>query len=75
MQFILSTLLTALPAILPVFVLMCARIWPMRFRAKGADGGCFPMLCGALAAFALHAAEIAGGAPAFFNAFTVRRLS
>jgi len=60
MQFILSTLLTALPAILPVFVLMCARIWPMRFRAQ-------KVLMAA--AFALHAAEIAGGAPAFFNAF------
>ena len=66
MQFILSTLLTALPAILPVFVLM----WPMRFRAqKVLMAAAFLCYAEALAAFALHAAEIAGGAPAFFNAF------
>lgn len=70
MQFILSMLLTALPAILPVFVLMCARIWPMRFRAqKVLMAAAFLCYAEALAAFALHAAEIAGGAPAFFNAF------
>ena len=60
MQFILSTLLTALPAILPVFVLMCARIWPMRFRAqKVLMAAAFLCYAEALAAFALHAAEIA----------------
>ena len=42
----------------------------MRFRAqKVLMAAAFLCYAEALAAFALHAAEIAGGAPAFFNAF------
>ena len=42
----------------------------MRFRAQQVlMAAAFLCYAEALAAFALHAAEIAGGAPAFFNAF------
>ena len=70
MNFILSTLLTALPLILPVFVLMCAKIWPMRFRAqKVLMAAALVVYAAALIAFGLHSAEIGGGTQGFFNAF------
>lgn len=70
MQFILSTLVTALPAILPVFVLMCTRIRPMRFRAqRNLLLLAIAAYAGAIGAFAAHAAGLAGGVAEFYAAF------
>ena len=76
MQFILSTLLTALPAILPVFVLMCARIWPMRFRAqKVLMAAAFLCYAEALAALHCMLPKLRAVRRHFSMPFTVRRLS
>lgn len=70
MQFILSTLFTAMPAVIPVFVLMCTRIRPMRYRTQHLlMKAALALYIFGIAGFAAHAWQLGLGASEFFNAF------
>ena len=70
MQFILQTLLTAFPFILPILILLIAKKVGFRYKAQRPFFRAAFVFYGlALAAFALHAYSSGGGAAEFFLAY------
>lgn len=71
MNFLISTFLIALPLLIPAVAALLARVrglrWPVRQRPF--LRAAFAFYFASLAAFAMHAAQTAGGLQAFLEAF------